>query len=165
MRFNRFIVRFIVGLMLLAVVPCSQAAEEYVQVRRASVRANHAALAKVLATLNFAETVQNVGEFGTGWIKITARAASISGWVRKSALTKDKTKLDTEGSTGSASQSEMTLAGRGVAEAKGEYIAKNNLERALRKVEAIENNPNTHVSIEEMIQFLRAGNVQSQEGN
>ncbi len=158
---------FILGTLLLGLTtPLLHGDDKhYVQVRNAPVRDHHAPLAKVLATLKFAEPVTEVGKFGTGWIKISARAASVAGWVRKSSLSKKETKLDTKGSTGSATLTEQSHAGRGIREATDQYVAEKNLEAAMRKVRAIHRDRTTSASIDQIVAFLRAGQVQPKEGN
>jgi uncharacterized protein YgiM (DUF1202 family) len=97
-----------------ATIAAEQPKKMSVNVREAQVRATPSYLGKVLGTLAYGDQVQ-VAEKQKGWVKVSAPAKGLSGWINESALTAKKVVLSSGSGTAGqdASSGEVALAGKG----------------------------------------------------
>jgi hypothetical protein len=118
------------GLLALAAAAAVARAEDRlmsVQVRQGPVRAAPSFLGQVVGDLAYGDRVR-VLEQRPGWMKVSAAAGGVAGWMHASALTEKRVvlKSGTADAQGTASGEELALAGKGFnADVEAEFKARN----------------------------------------
>ena len=126
-----------------------------VQVRTGPLRATPSFLGKIVATLNYADTVQVLQEQGE-WREVSA--AGRQGWIHQSALSSKKItlKAGSENVNTAASGEELALAGKGFnSDVEADFKKKN------QKIDFtwIDRMEKIKIGPQEMLDFLNEGGL------
>jgi uncharacterized protein YraI len=147
--------------LLSAAIAAEQPKAMSVNVKETQVRATPSYLGKVLGVLAYGDRVEVAGS-QAGWVKVSAPAKGLSGWVSESALTAKKVVLSSGSSEASqqASSGEVALAGKGFnSQVEGE-----NRKDASFDYATVDRMERIAVAPEAMDAFVKAGELSSLGG-
>ena len=134
-----------------------------IQVKTGEVRSTPSFLGKILARLSYGDRVDMMAEKGA-WMMVGLPGEVRQGWIHGSALTRKKIVLNPGAADvqAAAASDEIALAGKGFNEqVEGEFKAKNpNIDYA-----AIDKMETMVVSREQMLEFLKEGDLSPQGGD
>jgi len=111
-QWSRALCRLVLVVMLLPALPALAADPWQVAVQKAAVRQTPQVFGKIVSNLSYGTTVEVLAE-QKGWLKV--RIVGGTGWLHQSAVAHKVTPLQagSKKATVSASQQELTLAGKG----------------------------------------------------
>ncbi len=139
-----------------------------VQINEAAVRLSPSFLGELAATLNYGDGV-GVLEEQEDWRRVETEAQAVTGWIHASALTKKAINLEA-GETDEnvdANREDLALGGRGVftQEVEDHFREEHDeLEAAYKLLDQLVSDPARRASREEMIRFLREGELKARPG-
>lgn len=131
-------------------------------VRNGYLRSEPSFLGKTVTSVKYGDRLGVIEEKGQ-WVNVAVSGSNVSGWIHASALTQKKIILKAGAGDAelAASSGEMALAGKGFnsdVEAKFKTQNKDVDFRVVDRMEKI------IVSMDEMVNFLKEGNVAAREG-
>jgi uncharacterized protein YgiM (DUF1202 family) len=153
-----------IGIIMLLIASNTFAAGKImsVQIQTGEIRSLPSPLATVVASVKYGDRLTVLEEKGM-WTKVTTADSNASGWIHSSALTKQKLTLAAAGKdaqTG-ASGGEMALAGKGFTpQVEAQYKAKH----SDIDFTWIDKMVKTKVSTQEIMDFMKEGNIALPEG-
>lgn len=153
------IVFILAFLAVTAAVTYSDLGVMSVQVKEAQLRATPSFLGTLVGPVGYGEQVEALQQQGE-WMSVKSRNAQ--GWLHQSALTKKKVSLGVGGAAQSgASSQEIALAGKGF---NSDVEARYKSSHARADYASVDRMEAVRVSREEMISFLKDGNVKPEGG-
>ncbi len=140
----------------------------HVQVNDAVVRSAPSFLSEVASTLSYGDTV-GIVEDTEDWHKVQPEATDLTGWMHVSALTEKTIKLEAgeNDENVKASKQELAAGGRGGFTQEVEDTFRNSheeLEASYLRLDQLTSDPSRHTSRNEVLRFMREGQLQGQGG-